>query len=345
MEYRKLGASDLLVSSVCLGTMTFGQQNSEAEAHAQLDAAFAHGVNFIDTAEMYPVPPRAETSGATESIVGSWLKGRARDTAIVATKLTSAGRKLDWIRGGPESNGRETIRAAVEGSLRRLGTDYIDLYQIHWPDRNQPMFGGWRFDETNERAFTPIREQMAAMAELVTEGKIRYVGLSNENPWGLMTFLRVADELGLPRVVSVQNAYSLLNRVFEQALAEVCFREKVSLLPYSVLAFGHLTAKYLEDPSATGRITLFPAFGQRYEKPNVRPAVEAYAALARRHNLTPSELALAFVAGRPFVGSTIVGATTLTQLNANLRACERSLDAGVLAEIDALHLQFTNPAP
>jgi len=345
MEYRKLGASDLLVSSVCLGTMTFGQQNSEAEAHAQLDAAFARGVNFIDTAEMYPVPPRAETSGATERIVGSWLKGRPRDKVVVATKLTSAGRALGWIRGGPRDNGRATIRDAVEGSLARLGTDYIDLYQIHWPDRNQPMFGQFRFDQDAERLATPIGEQMASLGELVKEGKIRHVGLSNEHPWGVMEFLRAADELGLARVVSVQNAYNLLNRVYEQTLAEVCFREQVSLLPYSVLAFGMLSAKYADDPAAQGRMSLFSGFGQRYEKPNVRPAVAAYAALARRHGMTPAEMAIAFVAGRPFVGSTLVGATSLPQLEENLRACARRLDAGVLAEIDAVHLQFTNPAP
>lgn len=345
MEYRKLGASDLLVSVVCLGTMTFGQQNSQAEAHAQLDLAFSKGVNFIDAAEMYPVPPRAETSGATERIVGAWLKGRVRSEVVVATKLTSAGRALDWIRGGPASNDRATIRAAVEGSLQRLGTDYIDLYQIHWPDRNQAMFGQWRFDQDAERPFTPIREQMATLGELVQEGKIRHVGLSNEHPWGVMEFLRAADELGLARVVSVQNAYNLMNRVFEQTLAEVCFRERVSLLPYSVLAFGLLSGKYRDDPAASGRMTLFPGFGQRYAKPNVVPAVAAYADLARRHGMTPAELAIAFVAGRPFVGSTIIGATSIGQLEENLRACSRTLVPEVLAEIDALHLQFTNPAP
>lgn len=345
MQYRKLGASDLLVSSVCLGTMTFGQQNSREDGHTQLDAAFAHGVNFIDTAEMYPVPARAETYGATEAIVGSWLKGRPRDKLVIATKVAGPSRGMNWIRGGPLALDRENIRAAVEGSLRRLGTDYIDLYQIHWPARNQPMFGQWRFDAAAEIPATPIPEQLTALAELVKEGKIRYVGLSNEHPWGLMTFLRAADELGLPRVVSVQNAYSLLNRGFEQTLAEVCFRESISLLPYSVLGFGHLTGKYLDDPGASGRLSLFPAFGQRYDKPGVRPAVAAYAGLARRHGMVPAELAIAYVAGRPFVGSVILGATSLSQLEENLRACDRCLDDRILAEIDALHLQFTNPAP
>lgn len=345
MELRNLGTSDLRVSSVCLGTMTFGQQNPEAEAHAQLDAAFARGVNFIDAAEMYPVPARADTYGRTESIVGSWLRGRPRDSVVLATKVAGPARNMAWIRGGPASLDRANIRAAVEASLVRLGTDYIDLYQLHWPARNQPMFGQWRFDPEGERPATPIEEQLAALAELVREGKIRYVGLSNEHPWGLMSFLRAADTLGLPRVVSVQNAFNLLNRVFEQSMAEVCFREKVSLLPYSVLGFGHLTGKYLDNPAASGRISLFPAFGQRYDKPGVQPAVAAYAALARQHGMTPTELAIGFVASQPFVGSVIVGATTVAQLEANLDACALRLDAGVLREIEAVHLQFPNPAP
>ncbi len=345
MELRNLGTSDLRVSSVCLGTMTFGQQNREAEAHAQLDAAFARGVNFIDAAEMYPVPTRADTYGHTESIVGSWLRGRPRDSVVLATKVAGPGRNMAWIRGGPASLDRANIRAAVEASLVRLGTDYIDLYQLHWPARNQPMFGQWRFDPEGERPATPIEEQLEALAELVKEGKIRYVGLSNEHPWGLMSFLRVADTLGLPRVVSVQNAFNLLNRVFEQSLSEVCFREQVSLLPYSVLGFGHLSGKYLDNPAAPGRISLFPGFGQRYDKPGVQPAVAAYAALARQHGMTPTELAIGFVASQPFVGSVIVGATTLAQLEANLDACELRLDAGVLREIEAVHLQFPNPAP
>lgn len=345
MEFRKLGASDLQVSSVCLGTMTFGQQNSEAEAHAQLDMAFARGVNFIDAAEMYPVPARADTYGRTESIVGSWLRGRPRDSVVLATKVAGPGRNMAWIRGGPASLDRANIRAAVEASLARLGTDYIDLYQLHWPARNQPMFGQWRFDPEGERPATPIEEQLAALAELVAEGKIRYVGLSNEHPWGLMSFLRLADSLGLPRVVSVQNAFNLINRVFEQGMAEVCFREKVSLLPYSVLGFGHLSGKYLDNPGAPGRISLFPAFGQRYDKPGVQPAVAAYAELARRHGMTPAELAISFVAAQPFVGSVILGATTPAQLETNIDACARRLDAGILREIEAVHLQFPSPAP
>ena len=229
--------------------------------------------------------------------------------------------------------------------MQRLGTDYIDLYQLHWPARNQPMFGQWRFDPNAEYPATPIREQLAALGELVAEGKIRYVGLSNEHPWGVMEFLRAADELSLPRVATIQNAYNLLNRVFEQGLAEVCFRENVSLLPYSVLAFGHLTGKYLENPAAPGRVSLFPSFGQRYDKPNVRGAVAAYAELARRHGLTATELAIAFVARQPLVGSAILGVTSVGQLEVNLRAAALQLQDEVLDGIEAIHLQFTNPAP
>lgn len=345
MQYRKLGKSDLTVSAVCLGTMTFGQQNSEAEAHAQLDVAFAHGVNFIDTAEMYPVPARADTSGLTERFVGSWLKGRARDQVVLATKVAGPARSMEWIRGGPLALDRANIRAALEGSLQRLGTDYIDLYQIHWPARNQPMFGQWAFDPGAEREATPIRAQLEALAELVREGKIRHVGLSNEHPWGVMEFLRVGRELNLPLVVSVQNAYSLLNRVFDQTLAEVCFRESVSLLPYSVLGFGLLTGKYLDNPAASGRITLFPGFGQRYAKVAVEPALRAYADLAQARGISLTRLALAWVAGQPLVGSVILGASSVGQLLENLDACAQTLDHDVRAAVDAIHLRHTNPAP
>ncbi len=345
MEYRRLGSSDLEVSAVCLGTMTFGEQNSEAEARDQLDYAFERGVNFIDTAEMYPVPPRAETYTRTESIVGNWLRGKPRDRVILATKVTGPRRNMGWIRGGPVALDRLNIRAAIEGSLARLRTDCIDLYQLHWPERNAPMFGQYQYDPSVETDAVPIREQLEVLAELVREGKLRHVGLSNEHPWGVMEFLRLAREHGLPRVVAIQNAYSLLNRVFECGLAEIAHRENVGLLAYSPLAFGHLSGKYLNDPHAKGRVTRFKGFGQRYEKPNVRPAVQAYAALAERHGLTPAHLALSFVYRRWFVTSTIIGATTLDQLTENLDAWEQPLSDAVLSEIEALHLRYTNPAP
>lgn len=345
MRLKQLGDSSLQVSEICLGTMTFGVQNTEAEGHAQLDRAFAAGVNFIDTAEMYAVPPTAESYGKTEQIVGNWLVEQARDKVILATKAAGPGRALGWIRGGPTAFDRANLRAAVEGSLQRLRTDYIDLYQLHWPARNQPMFGQWQYDPDAERVSTPIHETLVALAELVQEGKIRHVGLSNEHPWGVMEFVRLAREHNLPRVASLQNAYHLMNRTFESSLVEVCHRENVSLLPYSPLAFGTLSGKYLANPKVGGRITLFPGFGQRYAKTNVQPAVAAYVDLARQNGLTPAQLALAFVYSRWFVASTIIGATTMAQLEENLGAYESKLSPEVLAAIDAIHLRYTNPAP
>lgn len=344
-QEKPLGYSDLNIPDVCLGTMTFGEQTSEQDAHRQLDFALAAGVNFIDTAEMYAVPPRAETCGASETIVGRWLAGQQRDQIILATKVAGPARSLTWIRNGPLAMDRSNIRAAIEGSLRRLQTDYIDLYQLHWPERNQPMFGQWQYEPDKERECTGIREQLEVLAELVRAGKIRYVGVSNEHPWGIMQFIRLADDLGLPRIVSTQNAYHLLNRTFESGLAEVCHREKVGLLAYSPLAFGHLTGKYLANPAAPGRLTQWPSFGQRYTKPNVAPATQAYAELARQNGLTLTQLALGFVRSRWFVASTIIGASSLEQLRETLPATQTPLSPDVLAEIDAIHLRYTNPAP
>lgn len=345
MKYRTLGEGSLQVSEVCLGTMTFGQQNSEAEAHAQLDRAFASGVNFIDTAEMYPVPPKAGTCGRTEQMVGNWLVGRSRDKVIVATKAAGPSRGLNWIRGGQLGFDLARLRSALDGSLQRLRTDYVDLYQLHWPARNQPMFGQWQYDPAKETESTPILETLEALATLTREGKIRCFGLSNEHPWGVLEFVRLAREHALPRPVSLQNAYNLLNRVYEHGLAEVCHREKIALLPYSPLAFGTLSGKYLDQPNAPGRITQFAGFGQRYGKINVSPAVAAYAALAGRNGLTPAQLALGFVYSRWFSASTIIGATTLAQLDENLGALAVKLPPSVLAEIDEIHLRYTNPAP
>ena len=345
MRYTTLAHSDLRVSAVCLGTMTFGTQNSEAEAHAQLDFAFERGVNFLDTAEMYSVPPNAESYGRSERMIGHWLKGRERERVVIATKATGAGRNMHWIRGGALPFDRANLRQAVEGSLKRLGTDYLDLYQLHWPERNVPMFGSYRFDPAKERPFTDPRVTLEALAELVEEGKIRYVGLSNEWPWGVMRFLQAAHEFDLPRVVSIQNPYNLLNRVFEGSLLEVAWRENLALLPYSPLAFGLLSGKYLENPAAEGRVTRFPGFAQRYQKPGVAAAVAAYARLAREHGLTPAQLALAFVYSRPFVASTIIGATTLEQLEEDLGAFEIALSEELEEALERLYLLHTNPAP
>jgi len=345
MRTIQLGNSELQITSICLGTMTFGEQNTEAEAHAQLDYALAQGINFFDTAEMYPVPPRPETSGRTERYLGSWLKRQARDRIILATKATGPGRPFDWIRDGRLQFTGVNLQQALEGSLQRLQTDYVDLYQLHWPDRNVPLFGEYHFDPASERETIPLSETMAALADLIAAGKVRSWGLSNETPWGLMTCLRLADELGLPRPVSVQNAYSLINRTWENGLAEIGYREQLGLLAYSPLGFGLLSGKYLRDPGTSGRITLFEGFGARYGKPNTARAVAAYTELAERHGLTPTQLALAFVYSRWCVASTIIGATTMEQLRENLAAREIVLTPDVLAKVEDIHLAFPNPAP
>lgn len=344
MEYRYLGGSDLKISVLGLGTMTFGEQNTEAEAHAQLDLAVASGVNFIDTAEMYPVAPRAETVHRTESYIGTWLKHQQRDKLIVATKIAGPARGFTWIRGTPRIN-REHITSAIEGSLRRLQTDYVDLYQIHWPDRYVPMFGATSYDVTQERDSTPIAEQLQVLAEFVKAGKIRHIGLSNETPWGVSEFVRCAEQSGLPRIVSVQNAYHLLNRTFESGLAETCHHANVGLLAYSPLAFGWLTGKYINDPKAKGRFTLFPGFGQRYSKSNVPPATTEYMRIAREAGLTPAKMALAFARTRWFTSSILLGATTLDQLKENLGSAEITLSAEVLEQIESIHKLYPNPAP
>ncbi len=343
MKYRQLGDSDLRVSEICLGTMTYGEQNSVEDASSQLDYALSRGINFIDTAELYPVPPRGETQGRTEEYIGRWLQHQARDKLIIATKVAGPSRGLGWIRGGPSIT-RRHIEAAVDDSLQRLRTDYIDLYQIHWPDRNVPMFGQSHFDPGNEQDTTPIAEQLAVLADLVTAGKVRYVGLSNETPWGVFHFLIAAQQASLPRIVSIQNACNLLNRVFETGLAEVCYRENIGLLAYSPLAFGTLSGKYLV-PGASGRITLFEGFGQRYDKPNVIEAVRAYCALASDAGIPPAQLALAFLRSRYYVASTIIGATDLEQLKEDIDSIEVSLSDQVLTEIEAIHQRYPNPAP
>ena len=344
MEYRLLGSSDLKVSALCLGTMTFGEQNTESEAHEQLDYAVSRGVNFIDTAEIYPVPPRAETQGRTESYIGSWLKRQPRDKLIIATKIAGPSRGFAWIRNGPRIS-REHINAAIDASLKRLQTDYVDLYQIHWPDRYVPMFGASSYDVEKEHDTVPITEQLEALADLVKAGKVRHIGLSNEMPWGVMEFVRLAERMRLPKIVSVQNAYHLMNRSFETGLAEVCHHAKVGLLAYSPLAFGHLTGKYIADPQAKGRITQFPNFGQRYAKPNVPDATKEYLRIAREAGLNPVQMALAFVRTRWFTCSVILGATGMAQLKEDLDSAEVSLLDQVLEKIESAHKKYTNPAP
>lgn len=345
MKYNKLGRTDLSVSQVCLGSMTFGEQNSEADAHAQLDYAIGRGINFIDTAEMYPVMPKAATTGSTERFIGSWLKQRGkRDDLIIATKVTGP-TAMTWIREGKSNLDRAGIRAAITASLQRLQTDYVDLYQLHWPSRNVPIFGQNYFDPAKERPHVPIEETLAALDELVKEGKVRHIGVSNESPWGVSEYVRLATEKRLPRIASIQNLYNLTARAYETTLlTETCYREDVSLLAYSPLAFGQLSAKYVDDPQAVGRLTRFPpGWSPRYLRPAVFEAVREYAALARSKGMTPAAMALAWTYSRWFVASTIIGATSLAQLKENIDAAALSLDAETEAAIDAIHSRLTNP--
>ncbi len=352
MEYIKLGYTNLNVSKVCLGTMTFGDQNTQLEAHKQLDYAMSQGINFIDTAEMYPVPPKAETYTRTETMVGHWLKNQARDKIILGSKVAGRNRYMPWIRNGDDSLTRANIRSAIEDSLKRLQTDYIDLYQIHWPERNVPLFGQYQFDPALEKddagkqkVWVSIHAQLETLAELVKEGKVRAIGVSNETPWGVMEFLRIAEEYSLPRIATIQNCYNLMNRGMEFGMTEILHRENISLLAYSPLAFGHLSAKYIDNSKAKGRVTQFLGYAQRYKKPNVIPATTAYAAIARTHDLSPTQLALSYVYHRWFVGSTIIGATSMTQLKENIGAYQAQLSDAAIAEIEQIHLTMMNPAP
>lgn len=348
----RLGHTDIQVSKICLGTMTYGDQNTQQEANQQLDYALSQGINFIDTAEMYPVPPKADTVTRTETILGHWIATQKRDSFILASKVAGPRRGMHWIRGGPSSLDRDNIRSAVHDSLKRLQTDYIDLFYLHWPERNVPMFGQYQFDpkaefdkDGNPMLWVSIQQQLETLDELIQEGKIRAIGLSNEQPWGLMEFLRIAKENNLPRVAALQNCYNMMNRGMEFGMAEILYREGISLNAYSPLAFGHLTGKYIDDPNAVGRVTQFLGYAQRYKKPGVPVTSKRYAELARAHGLTPTQLALSFVYHRWFVNSTIIGATSMAQLQENIAAYQVKLSDEVLAEIEQVHLTMMNPAP
>ncbi|MFA9275676.1 MAG: aldo/keto reductase [Candidatus Aquirickettsiella gammari] len=346
MKYKKLGSSDLMVSEVCLGTMTFGEQNTEVEAHQQLDFALANGVNFIDTAEMYPVMPRAETVNRTEQYIGSWIKQSGqRDKVILATKVAGPSRGMPWIRNGDNDLNEKNIRIAVEASLQRLNTDYIDLYQLHWPSRNAPIFGQKEFDPELERECVAIETTLDVLDSLVKAGKIRHIGVSNETPWGVSEFIKHAERKQQARIISIQNPYHLMNRSYEQGLTETCYREQVGLLAYSPLAFGRLTGKYVDDTQAKGRLTKFPpTWSPRYMRPEVITTSARYTALARAHGLTPTQLALAWCYSRWFMASTIIGATDLIQLEENIRATEVRLSDELIAAINQIHAESANPA-
>ncbi|MDT8895373.1 NADP(H)-dependent aldo-keto reductase [Halomonas sp. I1] len=343
MQTRPLGNTGIEVSRLCLGTMTFGEQNSEAEAHEQLDRAVSFGIDFIDTAEMYPVPADAATQGRTERYIGNWLASRgSRDDIILATK--AAGPGVGHLRGGSRLT-REQIHQAIDASLARLRTDYIDLYQLHWPDRRSNFFGRLGYEPDEQEDAVALEESLAALQELVKAGKVRAVGLSNETPWGVMRALHLADRMGLPRIASVQNPYSLLNRTFEVGLAEIAHREDVGLLAYSPLGFGVLSGKYLDNARPEGaRLTLYERF-QRYTTPQAEQATRAYVDIARAHGLDPAQMALAFVNSRPFLTSNIIGATTMAQLESNLASESLRLDDEVLEAIEDVHRRLPNPCP
>jgi aryl-alcohol dehydrogenase-like predicted oxidoreductase len=349
MQYRQLGHSDLQVSVITLGTMTWGEQNTEADAHSQLDLATGQGINLIDAAEMYPVPPRPETQGLTERYLGTWLKKSGkRDRLVIATKASGPARmphQPRHVRGGINHFDRKGLTDALNGNLERLQTDYIDLYQLHWPDRSVNIFGRLNYTHAEKEDTVPIEETLSVLGDFIKAGKIRYVGVSNETPWGVAQFLQAAEKLGLPRIVTIQNPYNLLNRTFEIGLSEFAYREQVGLLAYSPLAFGVLSGKYLEGARPAGaRLTLFERFS-RYNNPQATAAAMEYAALARSQGLDPAQMALAYVTGRSFVTSNIIGATTLDQLQSNLDSLNVTLSDEIIGQIEAIHTRHPNPAP
>jgi aryl-alcohol dehydrogenase-like predicted oxidoreductase len=346
MIRKPLGRTGLHVPIICLGTMTYGEQNTQVEAFAQMDYALERGVNFLDTAELYSIPPRPETSGSTETIIGAWLKERGnRDKITLATKITGRS-PMTWFRadGSPTRVNKRHIDEAIEASLKRLQTDYVDLYQLHWPDRKLATFGGWGYkDYPND--YEPFEEILAALDAWVQKGAIRHIGVSNESAWGVMRFVEEAERRGLPRIASIQNAYSLVNRTFETGLAEVAIREDVGLLAYSPLAQGYLTGKYLGGARPEGaRTTLFNR-GQRYEGPSAEAALEAYVALAKAHDLTPAQLALKFCATRSFMTSVIIGATKMDQLVHDIDAFDAPWSEELEKAVETIHATYSNPCP
>jgi Predicted oxidoreductases (related to aryl-alcohol dehydrogenases) len=349
VEYRKLGRTDLEVSVIGLGTMTWGEQNSEAEAHEQLDYALAQGVNLVDTAEMYPVPPKPETQGLTETYIGTWLAKTGRRSEIILTSKVIGpmrdAKRPGHIRDGKTYLDRKNLTAALDASLKRLQTDYIDLYQLHWPDRTTATFGKLAYPWVKDDYTVPIEETLSVLQDFVRAGKVRHIGVSNETPWGVAQYLKLSETKGLPRIASIQNAYSLLNRVFEIGLSEFTHWEDVSLLAYSPLAMGVLTGKYLDGARPEGaRLTRFTRF-TRYEGPEAESAARQYVQLAREHGLSPAQMALAWVNSRPFVASNLIGATTMEQLKENIASAQVQLSPEVLEGIERIHRSQPNPCP
>ena len=342
MKYKKLGNTKLNVSQICLGTMTYGEQNNEKEAHQQLDYCISEGVNFIDTAEMYAIPPKEDTQGRTEEIIGNWLeKRRDRNEIYLATKVAGPG--MDYIRGGTQLS-KKHIFEAVDDSLKRLKTDYIDLYQTHWPERKSNYFGRLGYDYSDELG-VPIEETLDAMSQLVKSGKVRYIGVSNETPWGTNKYLELHKDKGFEKIVSIQNPYSLLNRIYEVGLAEISHHENVGLLAYSPLGFGQLTGKYIKKTDKNSRLGLYGDWFTRYSNDECLKSVKRYASIAKKYNLSLTHLALAFVNSRPFVTSNIIGATTMNQLKENIESVNINLSEDIFSEIEEVHEMQPNPAP
>ncbi len=351
MNKVQLGTSDLHVTPICLGTMTFGEQVSEADAHTILSRSLDAGINFIDTAEMYSVPAKAETCGATETIIGNWFAKNpsARSKVVLATKAAGPSRGMPWIREGSGMTAQDILNAC-DGSLRRLKTDVIDLYQIHWPERHVPVFGMSYFDPAKDKSVTSIHEQLEALAQLVKAGKVRYIGLSNETPYGVHEFIRLAEQHGLPRVMTVQNPYALTSRFYDNGLDETCYRLKVSMLAYSPLAFGALTGKYDQsgftgDKTPDARISNYESVRkQRWGREEALVAARRDNQLARDNGLTPTEMALAFCYHRWSVASTIIGVTSVAQLDEDLKAWDITLSPELLQKIDAIRWELRDPA-
>ena len=345
MNYRKLGNTELDVSTICLGTMTWGEQNNQKEAFEQMDYAIDHGINFFDTAELYAIPPNKKTYGKTEEIIGNWFEQKNnREKIILATKISGPG--PSWIRGGGLQYTKENIEKSVNDSLKRLKTDFIDLFQLHWPERNTNYFGKLGYEHKEEKKWNDFKSILEILKKIIDQGKIRYIGLSNETAWGLSKFLEISKSFNLPKMMSVQNPYNLLNRTYEVGLAEISIREKSGLLAYSPLAFGFLSGKYrnnnLPDKS---RMKLFGEFFSRYKSDNSIKAIEDYYKIAKKYNLSLAQMSLAFINSRTFVTSNIIGATTMKQLKENLASINIKINKEIIEEINSIHKNIPNPAP
>jgi len=346
MKFKKLGHTNIDVSLICLGTMNMGEQNTQEEGFEQMNYSFEQGVNFFDTAEVYAVPPRQETYGKTEEIIGNWfIKSKKREKIILATKMVGPG--VEWIRNGGGNYTEKNIAIAIDGSLKRLQTDYIDLYQLHWPERNTNYFGKRNYEhDSGEGKWNDLESVLKALKKFVDQGKIKYIGVSNETPWGLSKFLEVAEQLNLPRIVSVQNPYNLLNRAYDIGMSEISCREKVGLLAYSPLAIGYLSGKYRDNQiPKNSRIGLFGDFWTRYKEDNAKKAVDDYFKLAKENGLTLTQMSLAFVNSRPFMTSNIIGATTMEQLKENIGTADIELNEEIVEKINLIHSNNPNPTP